>query len=92
MQSESYQLHLYPDRFSSHAPLPAAGALYRGELPQGGPPELPQGGPDGSPPRGYGHEPPLPTAGGKFVSGQGAVLLGAMLPPPNLVRIRGLQS
>lgn len=61
-------------RFSSHVPHPSSG-LYGSELPQGGPPEL-----HGRPIT----DSPL-NSGGDFATGRGAVPLGTMLPPPNLV-------
>jgi hypothetical protein len=62
--------------------------LYGGELPQGGPLEL-HGRPIAdSPPRfgADGARPHTLNPGDEFTSGRGAVPLGAMLPPPNLVR------
>jgi hypothetical protein len=52
--------------------------MYGGELPQGGPPEL-----HGRPI----HDSPL-NPGADFAAGRGAVPLGTMLPPPNLVGSR----
>ena len=61
--------------------------MYGGELPQGGAPEL-HGRPiTDSPPRFGGVDAraqPL-NPGADFAAGRGAVPLGTMLPPPNLV-------
>lgn len=58
-------------------------------MPRGGA-QMPQGsGSGGSPPRfAGGRDASLSPPAGNYVSGRGAVPLGAMLPPPNLVGLK----
>ncbi len=82
-------------RFSSRAPLPAAGALFGTPIGQsvdmpGGPMDRRGlgGAPDASPPRRYSRD--VSPSGSDYGrgGGGGAAALGAMMPPPNLVSLQ----